>query len=159
MTGYSLPGPLAVSTAGKAGAGLDARSQDTGWIVLVGIARAVADNPRLSPRFTSPSSRRMGPVCWTVFQQNSWNAFIRRFDGVWRFFIFRPRAGLFRGNSPSLGAATSEKISVMNQKIIVGLAFAGSLSVASARASFAESVVDYTSGNLPSSVAGFTNAA
>jgi hypothetical protein len=103
----------------------------------------------------------MGPVCWTVFQRNSWNAFIRRFDGVWRFFIFRPRAGLFIGNSPSMGAVTSEKIRVMNnnKKIILGLALAGSLSVASARASFAESVVDYTSGNLPSSGAGFTNAA
>jgi hypothetical protein len=75
------------------------------------------------------------------------------------FFIFRPRAGLFIGNPPSVRAATREKISVMNIQIVVGLALAGSLSVASARASFAESVVDYTSGNLPSSVAGFTNAA
>ena len=161
VTGYSLSGPLAVCTAGKVEAGLDARSQDTGWIVLVGIARPVADNPRLSQRSASPSSRRMGPVCWTVFQRNSWNAFIRRFDGVWRFFIFRPRPGRFSGNSPSMGTVTSEKIRVMNnnKKIILGLALAGSLSVASARASFAESVVDYTSGNLPSSGAGFTNAA
>jgi hypothetical protein len=100
----------------------------------------------------------MGPVCWTVFQQNSRNAFIRRFDGVWRFFIFQPRAGLFSGNSPSLKAATSEKISVMNKKIMVGLALAGFLSVKSVRASFADAVVDYSSGNLPAAAAGFTNA-
>jgi len=28
------------------------------------------------------------------FRQDSWDAFILRFAGVWRFFIFRPRAGL-----------------------------------------------------------------
>jgi hypothetical protein len=57
VTGYELPQPRTLRV-GKAGARLDAPSQDTGAVKLVTV-------PHQGP--ASPSKRRMRPVLRTVF--------------------------------------------------------------------------------------------
>jgi hypothetical protein len=91
------------------------------------------------------------------FHQDSLDAFIPRFAGVWRFFIFRLRAGLpiakpFR----KIFAEHNGKISIM-KNICLALALAGGFIVPfNTHAQFAGAVISYTSGT--GIAAGFTNA-
>jgi len=89
VTGYKLPYPLVRTKAGReGGARHEARSQDTGGIVLVSLAQAGHFSAKEKDE-TSPSKR---------FRWDLRNGFIPRFAGVGRVF-HAPRWSLNQNRS------------------------------------------------------------
>ena len=86
VTGYKLPKPLVPRKRDwEGGSEVQAPSQDIGLAVLVAV-------PLSGTNFSV--KRRMRPARLACARRDSLNAFILRFAGVWRLFVFRSRTGL-----------------------------------------------------------------
>src|SRR6266404_6322227 len=114
----------------EGGSEVQAPSQDIGLAVLVAV-------PPSGTNFSV--KRRMRPARLACASWDSLNAFILRFAGVWRFFIFRPRAGLSIINRFGQCAGTIER-SAMLKVHLSALALASSILAFTAHAQFAGTV-------------------
>ena len=114
VTDYKLPRPLVRKRAGKAGARLKSEVRISVWLCSSWsptrdqLLRQEKDEASL------PRECAVGPS----------NAFIPRFAGVWRFFIFRLRAGLSTDN-PLRPCAEQLKDQHMKKLLLLALASAG----------------------------------